>query len=48
MNQELWKKVEGLFHAALEHPLEAREALLDSACKGDADLRSWSCVTSAD
>ena len=32
-------KVEALFHAALEHEPEARQAFLDVACGGDIDLR---------
>ena len=39
MNQELWRKVEDLFHAALERAPEARPSFLDSACEGDASLR---------
>src|SRR4051794_28797456 len=40
MNQESWRKVEDLFHAALERAPDARQVYLDSACRGDADLRS--------
>ena len=39
MNQELWRKVEDLFHAALERAPEARQSFLDSACNEDAELR---------
>jgi len=39
MNQELWRKVEELFHAALERAPEARQPFLESACNGDSDLR---------
>jgi hypothetical protein len=39
MNQELWRKVEDLFHAASECAPEARPAFLDRACNGDAELR---------
>jgi eukaryotic-like serine/threonine-protein kinase len=39
MTQELWRKVEDLFHAALERAPGARPSFLDSACNGDADLR---------
>ena len=39
MNQERWRRVEELFHMTLEHPLETRQAFLDAACGGDADLR---------
>jgi Tol biopolymer transport system component len=39
MNPELWRKVEELFHAALERAPEARQAFLDSTCSADTDLR---------
>ena len=39
MNQELWRKVEDRFHAALERLPEERQSFLDSACDGDAALR---------
>ena len=39
MDQEHWCRVEELFHAAQEHQPEARQAFLDVACGGDADLR---------
>ena len=39
MDQELWRRVEELFHAALERAPEAREAFLDDAFKEDAELR---------
>ena len=39
MNPERWRKVEELFHAALERAPEARPAFLDAACSGDTDLR---------
>ncbi len=39
MEQERWRKVEELFHAALERTPEARQAFLDGACNGDTDLR---------
>ena len=39
MNQELWRKVEELFHAALERKPEARQAFLDDACNGDTAVR---------
>ena len=35
MKQELWRRVEELFHAALERPPEARRAFLDEACGED-------------
>jgi serine/threonine protein kinase/Tol biopolymer transport system component len=39
MNQDLWRKVEDLFHAALERAPEARQAFLDGACGRDGDVR---------
>src|SRR5579864_2661447 len=39
MNPERWRKVEALFHAALERAPEVRPAYLDGACSADADLR---------
>ncbi len=32
MNQELWRRVEDLFHAASEGGPEARQSFLDEAC----------------
>ena len=39
MKQELWLKIEELFHAALERVPEARQAFLDETCGADLDLR---------
>src|ERR1035437_2633025 len=39
MDQERWRRVEGLFHAALERAPAARQAFLDVACGGDTGLR---------
>ena len=39
MEQELWRKVEELFHAALERTPDARQTFLDGTCNGDIDLR---------
>ena len=39
MKQELWRRMEELFHAALERPREARRAFLDAACGEDNELR---------
>jgi serine/threonine protein kinase len=39
MKQELWRRAEKLFHAALERPAEDRPAFLDEACSEDAELR---------
>ena len=38
MNQELWRRAEDLFHAALERSPEARRAFLDEACGEDTEL----------
>jgi hypothetical protein len=39
MNPELWRRVEELFHAALDLSPDARGAFLEKACGEDADLR---------
>src|SRR5258708_1550454 len=39
MNVELWRKVEVLFHAALERSPETRPAFLEANCGADTDLR---------
>jgi serine/threonine protein kinase/formylglycine-generating enzyme required for sulfatase activity/pimeloyl-ACP methyl ester carboxylesterase len=39
MDQERWRKVQRLFHAALEREPEARKAFLDVACGGDIGQR---------
>jgi len=39
MDQERWRRIEELFHAALEREPDARSAFLDVACGGDTDLR---------
>jgi len=39
MDQQRWRRVEGLFHAALERGPEARQAFLDVACGAETDLR---------
>ena len=39
MKQELWRKVEELFHAALERAPDARQAYLDGICGADIELR---------
>src|SRR5215510_13404718 len=39
MERERWEQIERLYHAALERGPDAREAFLDDACAGDADLR---------
>jgi serine/threonine protein kinase len=39
MNQEFWRKVEDIFHAALERAPETRQPFLDKACNRDSGLR---------
>ncbi|HVF28637.1 MAG TPA: hypothetical protein VM943_10380 [Pyrinomonadaceae bacterium] len=39
MTPERWKQVEEVFQAALDFPVERREAFLDKACGNDAALR---------
>ena len=39
MEQELWRKVEVLFHAALERTPDARQTFLEAICGEDTDLR---------
>jgi hypothetical protein len=39
MNEELWRRAEELFHAALERAPEARRAFLNEACAEDHELR---------
>jgi serine/threonine protein kinase/Tol biopolymer transport system component len=39
VNQEHWRKVEKLFHSALECAPEGQRRFLDTACCGDTDLR---------
>jgi hypothetical protein len=39
MQEELWRKAEDLFHAALERTPEARRAFLAEACGEDTELR---------
>ena len=39
MTEGRWQKLEALFHAALEHEPESRQAFLNEACAEDADLR---------
>src|SRR5262245_8610368 len=40
MNPEKWKRVETLYFAALERPLQLRQAFLHDACQGDDELRA--------
>src|SRR5262245_11128181 len=39
MERDRWEQIEQLYHAALEHGPDAREAFLIEACAGDEDLR---------
>src|SRR5437667_8045235 len=39
MNEERWREIEALFHAALECAPGERAAFLDDACVGDEELR---------
>ena len=39
MDDNRWKRVEDLYHAALERVPEQRDAFLASACGGDVELR---------
>lgn len=39
MDAERWRRINELFHAALEHAPHSRAAFLDTACTGDAALR---------
>jgi eukaryotic-like serine/threonine-protein kinase len=39
MDPARWERLESLFFAALEHPPEARDALLEGACGEDGQLR---------
>ena len=39
MDAERWRRINELFHAALERGSEGRDAFLDTACAGDAALR---------
>jgi serine/threonine protein kinase/Tol biopolymer transport system component len=36
---ERWKRIESLYHSALERPPESRQAFLDNACSHEPDLR---------
>ena len=39
MDHERWRRVQGLFHAALGLEPEARQGFLGVACGGDIDLQ---------
>src|SRR2546421_616909 len=39
MNPEHWRKINELFEAALDCPVEARAAFLESACAGEQNVR---------
>jgi hypothetical protein len=38
MNQERWRQVEEIYHAALERAPSERSVFLDEACAGDTEL----------
>jgi len=40
MDPERWKRIDSLFHAALEHPPAARDAFLRQECAGDPGLEN--------
>ena len=40
MDAERWRRINTLFHAALERDPDGREAFIDEACAGDAALRT--------
>ena len=49
MNPELWRRVEELYHAALEREASEREAFVERECAGDpALLREVSSLLRAD
>src|SRR5690242_15992941 len=39
MSPERWRRVEELFHSALDRKAEDRDAFLDQACAGDDEIR---------
>src|SRR5262245_13855630 len=39
MERDRWEQIQLLYHAALEHGPDARDAFLSEACAGDEDLR---------
>ena len=39
MDPERWKRIEEIYHSALEHEPGGRTAFLAEACHSDADLR---------
>ena len=40
MTPERWRRVQQLFHEALDEPVDHRGAFLEAACRGDSDLRA--------
>src|SRR5688572_13117277 len=38
MNPERWRRIERLYHSALERPLHERDAFVETECRGDDDL----------
>ena len=39
LSQEEWRRVEEVYHEALEHRPESRAAFVTAACSGDPSLR---------
>jgi len=39
MKSERWRKIDELYHVALEHDADERAGFLDQMCAGDAELR---------
>ena len=40
MSDKDWRRIEELYHAALDHPAGERQPFLDRACDGDTELRA--------
>jgi serine/threonine-protein kinase len=39
MDLERWRRIESIYHSALERPPDPRRAFLAEACQGDGELR---------
>jgi len=39
MNSDQWKRIEEIYHAAMERPVAGRRDFLDGACQGDTQMR---------
>lgn len=48
MNQELWRRAEELFHAAMERSPENRRVFLHEACGENSELRHVEMLVSVD